>query len=157
MASKLGEVLDIEATDSYMKRSASPMVTIEVKEITKLMGYIRIPSMAEGASATDTIRQRILYSGLPNKCQKCRKFGHHAQICNTNRFKPRERLVHHNAPPSVNAVRAPNSRPLPQARPAQASRDPHGNFTQLSSHRERRNKRRNKDLNELPLERNGST
>jgi hypothetical protein len=42
------------------------MVTIEIKDITKLAGYIRIPSMAEGASTTDTIRKRILYSGLPN-------------------------------------------------------------------------------------------
>jgi len=66
MASKLGEVLDIEAIDSYMKRRAGPMVTIEVKDIVKLVGYIKIPSMAEGASATYTIRQRILYSGLLN-------------------------------------------------------------------------------------------
>ncbi|CAK9859825.1 unnamed protein product [Sphagnum jensenii] len=66
MASKLGEVLDIEAANSYMKRPASPMVTIEVRDIAKLAGYIRIPSMVESVSATDTIRQRILYSGLPN-------------------------------------------------------------------------------------------
>jgi len=66
MASKLGEVLDIEAADSYIKRTAGPMVTIEVKEITDLAGYIRIPSMAEGAAYTNTIRQKILYSGLPN-------------------------------------------------------------------------------------------
>jgi hypothetical protein len=56
MASKLGEVLDIEVVDSYMKRLASSMVMIEVRDIAKLAGYIRIPSMAEGASATDTIR-----------------------------------------------------------------------------------------------------
>ncbi len=56
MASKLGEVLDIKAIDSYMKRPVGPMVTIEVKDIVKLAGYIRIPSMAEGALATDTIR-----------------------------------------------------------------------------------------------------
>jgi hypothetical protein len=30
MASKLGEVLDIEAADSYIKRPASPMVMVEV-------------------------------------------------------------------------------------------------------------------------------
>ncbi|CAK9224202.1 unnamed protein product [Sphagnum troendelagicum] len=66
MANKLGEVLDIEAADSYVKRPTGPMVTIEIKDITKLAGYIRIPSMAEGASTTDTIRKRILYSGLPN-------------------------------------------------------------------------------------------
>jgi hypothetical protein len=78
MASKFGEILDIEATDSYMKRPTSPMVKIEVREISKLSGYIRIPSMAKGASTTDTIRQRILYSSLLNQCRKCRKFGHHA-------------------------------------------------------------------------------
>jgi hypothetical protein len=38
MASKLGEVLDIEAVDSYIKRPAGPMVTIEVKDIAKLVG-----------------------------------------------------------------------------------------------------------------------
>jgi len=49
-------MLDIEAADSYMKRPVGPMVTIEVKDIAKLAGYIRIPSMAEGASTTDMIR-----------------------------------------------------------------------------------------------------
>jgi hypothetical protein len=68
MASKFGEVLDIKAVDSYVKRPASPMVTIKTKVINKLAGYIRIPSMAEGALATDTIRQRILYSRLLNQC-----------------------------------------------------------------------------------------
>jgi hypothetical protein len=88
MASKLGEVLDIEAADSYVKRPAGPMVTIETKVINKLASYIKIPSMAEGALATDTIRQQILYSGLSDQCWKCRKFGHHAQICTTNKTKP---------------------------------------------------------------------
>ncbi|CAK9200504.1 unnamed protein product [Sphagnum troendelagicum] len=47
MASKFSEVFDIKAIDSYMKRRVGPMVTIEVRDIAKLMGYIRIPSMAE--------------------------------------------------------------------------------------------------------------
>ncbi|CAK9865733.1 unnamed protein product [Sphagnum jensenii] len=114
MASKFGEVMDIETADSYMKRPACPMVIIEVKEITKLAEYIRIPSMVEGTSAMDTIHQRIFYSGLPNQCRKCRKFGHHAQICNTNRLKPREGSTHHNAPRSTNAKKAPDSRPPSQ-------------------------------------------
>lgn len=124
MASKFGKVLDIEATDSYMKKLTGPMVTIKVKEISKFMGYIRIPSMAEGASATDTIRQRILYSSLPNQYQKCHKFEHHARICNTNRFKPREVPVHHSTPPSANARRAGTHAHCLKAQPAQASRDP---------------------------------
>jgi hypothetical protein len=66
MASKLGEVLDIEAADSCIKRPAGPMVTVEVQDITRLAGFIRIPSMVEGAPTTNTIRQKILYSGLPN-------------------------------------------------------------------------------------------
>jgi len=88
MASKLGEVLDIEAVDSYIKRPAGPMVTIEVQVIFKLVGFIRIPSMAEGATTTNTIRQKILYSGLPNQGRKCRKFGHHTRACNSSQTRP---------------------------------------------------------------------
>jgi hypothetical protein len=42
------------------------MITIELKDISKLPGYIRIPSMAEGTESTVTIAQNFLYSGLPN-------------------------------------------------------------------------------------------
>ncbi|CAM6021545.1 unnamed protein product [Sphagnum balticum] len=90
MASKLGEVLEIEAADSYIKRPTGPMVTIELKDISKLSGYIRIPSMAKGTENTVTIAQKILYSGLPNQCRKCRRFGHHARACIISKNKPWE-------------------------------------------------------------------
>jgi hypothetical protein len=101
MASKLGELLEIEAADSYIKRPAKPMITIELRDISKLPGYIRIPSMAEGAETNDTIAQRILYSGLPNQCRKCRRFGHHAQICTINRSKPWKGVPPSNGPLST--------------------------------------------------------
>ncbi len=66
MASKLGEVLDIEAEDSNIKRPVGPMVTVEVQDISILTRFIRIPSMYEGAGTTNAIKQRILYFGLPN-------------------------------------------------------------------------------------------
>jgi hypothetical protein len=66
------------------------MITIELRDISRLPGYIRIPSMAEGSEDTATIAQKNLYSGLPNQCRKCRRFGHHAQAHNTGRIKPRE-------------------------------------------------------------------
>jgi hypothetical protein len=44
------------------------MITIKLRDISKLASYIRIPSMAEGAETNDTVAQRILYSGLPNQC-----------------------------------------------------------------------------------------
>ncbi len=69
MASKIGEVLEIEPTESYIKRPGGPLITIELKDISKLPGYIRIPLMAEGAGIDDMIVQKILYSGLPNQCR----------------------------------------------------------------------------------------
>jgi hypothetical protein len=94
MASKLGEVLDIEAADSYIKRPAGPMVTIEVKDIAKLVGYIRIPSMAEGATFIDMIQQKILYSGLSNQCWKCHRFEHQARTCNIIKSSAQEGAIH---------------------------------------------------------------
>ncbi len=85
MANNIGDVLDIESPDSYIKRPARPMVIVEVKDISKLVGIIKIPSMTEGASPGDTTTQIILYSGLSNQCKKCRKFGHLAKICPLNR------------------------------------------------------------------------
>ncbi|CAK9220079.1 unnamed protein product [Sphagnum troendelagicum] len=54
MASSIGDVLDIESLDFYIKKPAGPMVTVEVKDISKLAGIIRIPSMVEGAGLGDT-------------------------------------------------------------------------------------------------------
>jgi len=90
MASKLGEILEIEAADLYIKRPVGPMITIELRDISRLPGFIRIPSMAEGLEDTATIAQKILYSRLPNQCRKCTHFGHHARAYNTSRIKPWE-------------------------------------------------------------------
>jgi len=114
MASKLGEVLDIEAEDSYIKRPAGPMVTLEVRDIFKLAGFIRIPSMSEGAGTKNSIRQRIFYSGLPNQCRKCRKFGHHARTCNTNLARPQEGPTHRNSPRRENSGGASAPKDLAQ-------------------------------------------
>jgi hypothetical protein len=104
MANKIGEVLEIEAADSYIKRPAGPMITIELKDISKFPGYIRIPSMAEGAETNNMIAQRILYSGLPNQCRKCRLFDHHARSCTTNRSKPWEEVTPPTGPLSTNVL-----------------------------------------------------
>jgi hypothetical protein len=96
-------VLEIEPAESYIKKPVGPLITIELKDISKLPGYIRIPSMAEGAGTDDMIAQRILYSGLPNQCRKCRRFGHHARSCTTNRNKPWEGAPPSAGPPSTSA------------------------------------------------------
>jgi hypothetical protein len=55
MASKIGEVLEIEPAELYIKRPVRPLITIELKDISKLPGYIRISSLAEGAETDDMI------------------------------------------------------------------------------------------------------
>jgi len=85
------------------------MVIIEVKDIAKLAGYIKIPSMVEGASTMDMIRQRILYFDLPNQCRKCRRFEHQARTCNTIKNKVQEGVAHHNPLPSVTNDRQPST------------------------------------------------
>jgi hypothetical protein len=54
IVSKIGEVLEIEPGDSYIKRLAGPMITMETCDIGKLARYIRIPSMAKRTTAKDT-------------------------------------------------------------------------------------------------------
>ncbi len=116
MASKLGEVIEIEASDSYIKRPTGPMITIEVRDISMLAGFIKIPSMVEGASAKDTVAHKILYFNLPNQCRKCWRFGHHARTCNVIKTKTWEGNVHPNSPPplSEKVARAPHTITLHQ-------------------------------------------
>jgi hypothetical protein len=78
------------------------MITVETHDINKLAKYIRIPSMAEKATVKDTTLQRILYSGLPNQCRKCRCFGHFAQTCTMTRIPIWNRSAPANTPPTCN-------------------------------------------------------
>jgi len=81
--------------------------------------------MAEGAEMNNTVAQRILYFGLPNQCQKCRRFGHHARVCNVIKIKPWEEAAHPNTPPlSKKEDKRPCTR-APQQKPNQAGRRSH--------------------------------
>jgi hypothetical protein len=48
MASSIGEILDIESSNSYIKRPARPMVTVEVKDISKWRGSSGSPPCLRG-------------------------------------------------------------------------------------------------------------
>jgi hypothetical protein len=100
MASKIGEVLEIEPKDSNIKRPVGPMITMETHDINKLARYICIPSMAEGVTAKDTTLQRILYSGFPNQCQKCHRFGHFARTCTMTKISIWNRSAPTSTPPT---------------------------------------------------------
>jgi len=55
MTSKIGEVLEIELVELYVKRLTGPMIMVEIRDINRLVGHIRIPLMAENATPKDTI------------------------------------------------------------------------------------------------------
>jgi hypothetical protein len=61
MASKIGKVLEIEPIKSHVKRPAGPMIMVEIQDINRFVGQIRIPSMAKSATPKDTILQKIIY------------------------------------------------------------------------------------------------
>ncbi|CAM6021575.1 unnamed protein product [Sphagnum balticum] len=105
MASSIGQVLDIESPDSYIKRPAEPMVTVEVRDISKLAGIIRIPSMSEGADAGETTAQRILYSGLPNQCRKCDVLGTWPELARKINLQLREETLQSSPLPPKGAGR----------------------------------------------------
>jgi hypothetical protein len=101
MANKIGEVLEIELKDSYIKGPDGPMVTVETRDIYKLARYIHILSMAERAIVKDITLQRILYSSLPNQCQKCCQFGHFARTLHSDQNPNLERKHFCNHFPNV--------------------------------------------------------
>ncbi len=95
IASAIGEVLDIDKREDYFTRPAGLMITVGLEwgprtivamaDIGRLPGYIRIPSLDENKPLDTTIPHKILYSGHPDQCLKCRKFGHMARVCTTRR------------------------------------------------------------------------
>jgi hypothetical protein len=66
MASKIGEVLEIMLVESYVKRHARLMITVEIQNISRLANHIYILSMVENVTSKDAILQKIMYSCVPN-------------------------------------------------------------------------------------------
>jgi hypothetical protein len=106
-----------------------------------LPGSIRILSMVEGAKTDDMIAQRILYSGLPNQCRKCRRFGHHARTCTTSRNKVWEGVPSPaGPPPSTSApVRKQSDGGAPHPKQNQGSRLSRSQKVESSEARNRSN------------------
>ncbi len=61
-------MLEVESPESYIKRPASPMITIEVSNVMKLPRGILLPSLDLRDPIDAIVMQCILYFALPNQC-----------------------------------------------------------------------------------------
>jgi hypothetical protein len=61
------------------------MVTIEMSDITQLLGNIHLPSFDIKDPIDTTYYQQIIYLGLFDQCQKCRRFTHFVNACQIQR------------------------------------------------------------------------
>ncbi|CAK9253724.1 unnamed protein product [Sphagnum jensenii] len=59
-------------------------------------------------------KPKVLYSGLPNQCRKCRRFGHQARACNFVRAPLQEGAAHRAPVPREADIKSTNKRPTPK-------------------------------------------
>ncbi len=71
-------MLEVESPESYIKRPASSMITIEISNVMKLPRGILLPSLDLRDPIDAIVMQCISYFGLPNQC---RRFYHFAKNC----------------------------------------------------------------------------
>ena len=76
IAGKLGKVLFVEESDTYVGKTAGLRVKVLVPDYTKIPERIRLRS-AEGSFR----EHKILVTGHPNQCGRCRQFWHTAAHC----------------------------------------------------------------------------
>ncbi|CAK9210701.1 unnamed protein product [Sphagnum troendelagicum] len=121
------------------------MITMEIRDINKQAGHIRIPSVAESVTPKKTTLQKILYSGLLNQCRKCHCVGYFAQTCTIPKVPIRDGNTHVNNFPTWNerVARGPVSIP-----PNQTAAPIHNNGKKQG----RRNKYLKKAMGIIPLE-----
>jgi len=85
------DILEVEKPNSYIKQPAKPMVTIEMSDITQLLGSIHLPSFDIKDLINTTYYQQIIYLGLFDQCQKCKRFTHFANACQIQKVPLYER------------------------------------------------------------------
>lgn len=81
----IGEVLHMEAQESYIKHLIDFLVTMEVHDIKRFAKSILIPSL-DPNGLVGTMTSQPMYSRLLNQCKMCRYFGHFARMCGV--FRP---------------------------------------------------------------------
>lgn len=77
LASQLGEVILVEDTESYKGKTAGPRIRALVQDPTSLPPFITLI----GTDGSIKQKIKVLYTGLPNQCNRCRGIGHYAKEC----------------------------------------------------------------------------
>lgn len=67
----------MDLSDSWVGKTAGPRIRIIVSDIHSLPSTVLIPGRVPGS----TVEHKMTYSGLPNRCVRCKNFGHNVKQC----------------------------------------------------------------------------
>ena len=137
-----GRVLKVESSESCMGRLAGPRVRTLVSNLEELPNTVILPNFEKNNDRGKEFS--VLYSGLPDQCDRCRQFSHLAKNCEKKKLPPQQKIQSQKANQSGARGWEGQSKNTHYARPAfTATKEkwPKGRWTPIKEPRENEGRR----------------